>query len=68
MQPPENVTVVCGVDCLACQNDFFVNNPHNVEENDEHALEFALHLSRLFGLREFGLSVYGSCFLPRMLV
>jgi hypothetical protein len=32
-----------------------------MKENDEHALDFALHLSRLcFGLGEFGLSVYGS--------
>jgi hypothetical protein len=25
---------------------FFVNNPLDVKENDEHALDFALHLSR----------------------
>jgi hypothetical protein len=28
------------------------------------SLDFALRLSRLFGLGEFGLSVYGSCVLP----
>jgi hypothetical protein len=41
-----------------------VNNPLDVKENDEHVLDFALHLSRFFfffsGLCEFGLSVYGS--------
>jgi hypothetical protein len=45
------VTVVCGIDCLACQDEFFVNNPLDAEENDEHALNFALHLSRLFWSR-----------------
>jgi hypothetical protein len=43
---------MCGIDCFACQFEFFVNNP-DVKENDEHALDFALHLSRLFGLGEF---------------
>jgi hypothetical protein len=33
---------------LACQDEFFVNIPHDVKENDEHALNFVLHLSRLF--------------------
>jgi hypothetical protein len=23
----ENVSVVCGIECLACQGEFFVNNP-----------------------------------------
>jgi hypothetical protein len=30
----------CGIDCLVCQDELC--------QNDEHALEFALHLSRLF--------------------
>jgi hypothetical protein len=34
--------------CLACQDEFIVNNLLNVTENDEHALDLALHLSRLF--------------------
>jgi hypothetical protein len=38
------VTVVCGIDSLASQDEFFVNNPLNVKENDEHSLDFALHL------------------------
>jgi hypothetical protein len=63
---------VCGIDGLACQDDLFVNNPLNVKESEEHALDFALHLSHLFGLGVFEhaiqTSVYGSCFLPQMLV
>jgi hypothetical protein len=39
---------------LAYQDKFFVNNPLDVKENDEHALEFVLHLSRFFGLSENG--------------
>jgi hypothetical protein len=41
-----------------------VNNPLDVKETDEHALDFALHVFRLFGLGEFGLYVYDTCFLP----
>jgi hypothetical protein len=33
-QSPENVTVACKIDCLACHDEFFVNNPLNVKEND----------------------------------
>jgi hypothetical protein len=47
-QSPENVTVVCGIDCLACQEELFVNNPLDIKANDEYALDFALQLSRLF--------------------
>jgi hypothetical protein len=47
MQLPYNITVVCGIDYFACQDKFFVNIPL-MTENDEHALYFALHLSRLF--------------------
>jgi hypothetical protein len=43
-----SVTVVYGINCLACQDELFVNNLFAVKENVEHALEFALHLSRLF--------------------
>jgi hypothetical protein len=50
---------------LVCQDEFFVNSHLDVEENYEHALGFALHLSRFSGLGEFGLSVYGSGYLPR---
>jgi hypothetical protein len=46
-QSPQNVTIVCGIDCLACQDKFFVNNSLDAKEKDENALDFALHL---FGL------------------
>jgi hypothetical protein len=44
------VTVVCGIDCLACQDEFFVNNPFEVKENNEHSLDFVFHLYRLFSV------------------
>jgi hypothetical protein len=40
-QSSYNVTVVGGIDCLACQDEFFANNALDVKESDEHALEFA---------------------------
>jgi hypothetical protein len=40
-----------------------VNNVLDVKENDEHVLDFTLFPSCLFGLGEFGFSVYGSCIL-----
>jgi hypothetical protein len=50
---------------LARQDEFFVNDPLDIKENDEHPLDFALLLSHFFlGLGEFGLSVYSSCFFP----
>jgi hypothetical protein len=27
---------------LACQDEFFLNNPLDVKENDEHALDFSI--------------------------
>jgi hypothetical protein len=35
-------------DYLVCQDELFVNNPLDVKGNDQHALDFALHLSRPF--------------------
>jgi hypothetical protein len=37
------VTIVCGIYRLASQNELFMNNPLDAKENDEHALDFALH-------------------------
>jgi hypothetical protein len=31
------LTVVCGIDCLTCQNELFLTNLLAVKENDEHA-------------------------------
>jgi hypothetical protein len=42
------VTVVRVTDFLACQDEMFVKNPLDVKESYEHALDFALHISRLF--------------------
>jgi hypothetical protein len=39
----QNFTVLCGIDCLACLVEFIMNNPLDVNENDEHALDFARH-------------------------
>jgi hypothetical protein len=33
-QSPSVLTVVCGIDCLACQEEFAVNIPHDVRENE----------------------------------
>jgi hypothetical protein len=46
-----DVTVVCGIEYFFCQDKFFVNNPLDMKDNDEHTLEFVLHLSRLFRSR-----------------
>jgi hypothetical protein len=45
---PLEVSIVSGIDCMACQYKFFVNNSLEIKGNDEHALDFAFHLSRLF--------------------
>jgi hypothetical protein len=50
-QSPLNVTLVCGIDCLACQDEFFVSNPLDFKENDEHALDFAFRLCCLLRSR-----------------
>jgi hypothetical protein len=47
MHLPYNVTAVCRIDCLACQDEFVVNNSLDVKKNYEHALDFFFHPSRL---------------------
>jgi hypothetical protein len=42
------VAVVCTIGCLAYQDKLFVNNPLDVKENYEHALDFALCEFHLF--------------------
>jgi hypothetical protein len=63
-----HVTVVCRIDCLACQDEFSVNNPFGVKKNYEHALDLFFTCLPFFSLGEFGLSLYGSCFLSQALV
>jgi hypothetical protein len=67
-QSPQNDTVVCRIDCLACQDEFFMNTPFDVKEHYVDAISIALHPFAFFGLGDFGLSMYGSRFLPRMFV
>jgi hypothetical protein len=50
---PENITVVCRIDCFAYQDEFFINNSLDVKEN-YLALDFA-HPCRLCGHGRFGL-------------
>jgi hypothetical protein len=47
-QSPKIVKIVCGIDLLACQDKLFMNNPLDIKENVEHALDFAVHLSHFF--------------------
>jgi hypothetical protein len=37
------VAELCRIHCVACQDEFYVNNSHNVKENEEHAFDFAPH-------------------------
>jgi hypothetical protein len=37
--------MVCRIDCLARQDEVFVNNDLDVKENYEHVLDFSLCLS-----------------------
>lgn len=41
---------------MASQDEFLVNSPVGIRENDANGLDFALVPSRLFGLGQFGLS------------
>jgi hypothetical protein len=36
------------IDCLACEDELFMNIPLDVKRNYEHALDFSLHLSPFF--------------------
>jgi hypothetical protein len=51
---------------LACQDEFFfVNIPHDFNENDEHALDFALNLFSASVSLDFPCTVHA--FLPKRL-
>jgi hypothetical protein len=63
----KDITVVCRMECLACNNELFVNNPNDVKENYEHALYFAFSCLTSFDLSGFGLSIYSSHFFPEHL-
>jgi len=44
----QNLAVEPGIHSLACWNKFFVHNPLDIKESDDHALKIAFHLSGLF--------------------
>jgi len=47
-QSPQNVAVEPRIHSLACWDKFFVHNPLDVKERDDHDLDIAYHLSCLF--------------------
>jgi hypothetical protein len=67
-QSSQNVTVICRIDCMAYENEFFVSNPFDIKENDAHVLDFSLHLTLHFSVSvnlDFPCTAH---FLPRTLV
>jgi len=48
MQSPQNIAVQPGIHSLVCWDKFFVHNPLDIKESDDHALDIAFHLSGLF--------------------
>ena len=46
------VTLDCGIDLVVLWNEFFVDNPLDIKENKEHALDFIFICGTLFGLGE----------------
>ena len=55
-QSPQNFTVEPGIHSLACWDKFFVHNPLDVKESDDHALEIDFHLSGFLALVTWGFS------------
>jgi len=47
-QSPQNVAVEPGILILTFWDKFFVHNPLDVKESDDHAVDIAFHLSGLF--------------------
>jgi len=47
-QSPQNFAVEPGIHSSACWDKFFVHDPLDVKESDDHALEIAFHLAGLF--------------------
>jgi hypothetical protein len=52
---------------LACQEEFCLNNPLDVNENVEHALDFALHLTFLLVLVSLDFQCTAHAFIPERL-
>jgi hypothetical protein len=47
MQSAQNIVEELKIHSLACWDKFFVQNPFDVKESDNHALDIAFHLSVL---------------------
>jgi hypothetical protein len=51
----KKVIAVCGIECLVCPDELFVNKRLDFKENDEHALDFAFSpVPPFFGLGDNG--------------
>ena len=60
-QSPQNFAVEPGIHSLACWDKFFMHNPLDVKESDDHALEIAFHHWPFFGLGDVGLFHWEDC-------
>ena len=47
-QTPQNFAVELGIHSLACWEKFFVHNPLDVKESNNHAVDIDFHLSGFF--------------------
>jgi hypothetical protein len=56
-----HIAVVSGIDCLACQDKFFANNPLDVKENVSMLLALLFTCFAFFVLGEFGLFHWEDC-------
>jgi len=57
-QSPQNIAVEPGIHSLAHWDKFFVHNPLNIKESDDHALDIAFHFC---GLGDMGLFHWEDC-------
>ena len=48
-QSPQNLAVELGIHSLTSWDKFFMHNPLDVKESDEHTLDIAFHPFGLFG-------------------
>jgi hypothetical protein len=61
MQSPQNFAVEPRIQSLAFWDKFFVHNPLDVRESDDHPPDIGFHLSALFGLGDVGLFNWEDC-------
>jgi len=47
-QSRQNFAVKPRIHSLACWENFFIHNPYDVKESDDHSLEIVFDLSRIF--------------------